>query len=117
METQVDEGKGQKVGSHIQMSGKVLGINLFLDEVVTEHIPPNRKVWQTIGAPNLIVIGNYQMGVELTSIKGKSKLKVFIDYDLPEGVSKIFGYLFGRMYAKWCVSQLTNGVIDNFKTA
>lgn len=41
METWVDKGKGQKVGSHIKMSGKVFGINLFLDEVIT---PPTMNL-------------------------------------------------------------------------
>src|SRR3989304_8576924 len=79
METQVDEGNGQKVGSHIRMSGKAFGINLSRDEVETEHTPPHRKVWQTVGSPKLLVIGNYQLGIELAPNNGESNLKVFID--------------------------------------
>src|SRR3990172_10608589 len=94
MDTQVDEGKGQTIGSHIRMGGKVFGIHLSFDEIVTERIPPNRKVWQTVGNPKLLVIGNYQMGVEVTSGNSKSKLKVFIDYELPEGAAKLLGILF-----------------------
>ena len=115
MDTHVDEGKGQKVGSHIRMNGKVFGINLFLDEVVTEHKPPSRKVWETVGNPKLFVIGNYQMGVEIYPQRDKSKLKVFIDYDLPTGPSKLLGVLFGAMYAKWCVRQMWSGVIEHFR--
>ena len=37
MSTRIDEGKGQAVGSHIVMSGRVLGLHLELDEVVTVH--------------------------------------------------------------------------------
>lgn len=115
MTTEVDEGKGQKVGSHIKMGGKVMGFNLFLDEVVTERSRPTRKVWETVGSPNLFIIGNYQMGVELTPENGKTKLKVFINYDLPNGGTKVLGVIFGGMYAKWCVDQMLNGVIDHFK--
>lgn len=32
MDVQADAGHGQAVGSHIRMSGKVLGIQLYLDE-------------------------------------------------------------------------------------
>ncbi len=112
METRLDKGKGQKIGSHISMGGKVFGINLFLDEVVTEYLPPRRKTWKTVGSPKLIVIGSYQMGVELTPKSGKTKLKVFIDYDLPSGASRILGQLFGKMYAKWCVRQMLAGVVE-----
>lgn len=115
MITEVDEDKGQKVGSHIKMGGKIMGFNLFLDEVVIKRSRPTRKVWKTVGNPNLLVIGNYQMGIELTSENNKTKLKVFIDYDLPSGSAKVLGLMFGNMYANWCVNQMLSGVIDHFK--
>ena len=115
MRTEVDEGKGQEVGSHIKMGGNVLGVNLFLDEVVTVRLRPTRKVWKTVENPNLLVISNYQMGVELVTEANKTNLKVFIDYDLPKGGSKILGFIFGGAYAKWCVDQMINGVVDHFK--
>ena len=92
-----------------------MGFNLFLDEVVTARSYPTRKVWETVGNPNLLVIGKYQMGVELTPENNKTKLKVFIDYNLPQGSTKILGVVFGEVYANWCVNQMLNGVIDHFK--
>ncbi len=115
MDTQTDEGKGQKVGSHIRLRGKVLGIDLFLDEVVTEHQPPLRKAWQTVGNLNLLVIGHYRMGWGINPEDSYSTLKVYIDYDLPESFkTRWLGYLFGKMYAKWCVNQIVNGVKAHF---
>lgn len=73
MHAQVDAGRGQVVGSHIRLSGKVLGINLFLDEVVTQHDPPYRKAWQTVGTLRLLVIGHYRIGLEINSRNGGSK--------------------------------------------
>lgn len=115
MTTKVDDGKGQKIGSHIKMKGSVMGFNLILDEVVVERSRPKRKVWQTVGNPSLIVIGNYQMGVELKSENNKTNLKMFIDYDLPSGITRILGLMFGGMYANWCVQQMLNSVSSNFK--
>lgn len=107
METELDSGQGKVIGSHIKMSGNVLGINLFLDEVITEHTPPTRKVWKTVGVPRLLVIGTYELGFEIAKENEGSRFKVFINYDLPEsGFSKLLGYLFGRIYAKWCVHQM-----------
>lgn len=107
METKLDSGEGKVIGSHIKMSGNVLGINLFLDEVITEHTPPTRKVWKTVGTPKLLVIGKYELGFEIVKENDKTKFKVFINYNLPEaGFSKLFGHLFGRIYAKWCVHQM-----------
>lgn len=113
METKTDEGKGQRVGSHIQMSGKVCGLNLFLDEVVTQYEPPFKKVWETVGQPNLLVIGGYQMGVEISPQDSNSGFKVFINYELPQK-HKWLGSLFGATYAKWCVEQMLAGVQSHF---
>lgn len=116
METKVDEGKGQKVGSHIRMTGKVFGINLFLNEVITEHDVPNRKVWETIGKINLVVIDQYKLGFNIKPENNNSRLKVFIDYELPKSLRTYWlGVLFGDIYAKWCVKQMINGVQKHFK--
>lgn len=114
METIVDEGKGQKLGSHIEMKGSVLGLNLYIDEVITEYKPPFRKVWETVGRPKLVIIGNYQLGFELSEAGDKSMFKVFINYDLPTGGSRFLGLVFGKMYAKWCVRQMIDSVARAF---
>ena len=51
MRTEVDQDRGQRVGSHIRMTGSMLGLKLSLDEVVTEREPPRRKTWRTVGTP------------------------------------------------------------------
>ncbi|HEU4692090.1 MAG TPA: SRPBCC family protein, partial [Vicinamibacterales bacterium] len=53
MSVELDEAKGQAAGSHIRLSGRVFGISLYLDEVVTRRDPPTNKVWETVGAPRL----------------------------------------------------------------
>jgi hypothetical protein len=83
MVVEADDANGQAVGSLIRLSGRVFGLLLYLDEVVTRRDPPFDKVWATVGAPRLVVIGAYRMGVHITPDKGGSRLSVFIDYDLP----------------------------------
>ena len=115
MEVLVDEGHGQKVGSHIHLSGKAFGIKLFLDEVVTRHDPPFIKTWETVGSPKLLVVGYYQMSIKITPKDASSLLRVSIDYDLP-ATNFWLGKLFGGMYAKWCVQQMINGARNYFNT-
>lgn len=111
----VDSGRGQRVGSHIRLSGKAFGITVFLEEVVTFYEPPYRKEWETVGEPKLIVIGHYRMGFEINKEGGSSKLKVFIDYELPSSSStRWLGYLFGKTYAKWCVEQMLQDAQKHF---
>jgi hypothetical protein len=115
MEIELDEGQGKTIGSHIQMKGQVFGINLYLDQVVMLREPPHRKEWETVGVPKLLVIGNYKMGFEINAMNRVSQLKVFIDYELPSTtISRWLGQLFGKMYAKWCVQQMANGVAEHF---
>jgi hypothetical protein len=114
MVVDVDAGKGQAVGSHTSLSGKVFGVRLFLDEVVTRRNPPADKVWETVGAPRLLVIGSYRMGVEISPENRGSRLRVFIDYDVPTGWTSWLGWLFGGIYAGWCVKQMLAGTSAHF---
>ena len=112
MSVELDGAKGQAIGSHIRLSGRVFGVALYLDEVVTRRDPPTIKVWETVGAPRLLVVGAYSMGVQITPERGGSRLRVFIDYRLPDGpVTYWLGWLFGRLYAQWCVNQMLTGVV------
>ena len=43
MDILLDDRRGREVGSHIVLHGRVFGIPLFLDEVVTLREPPLRK--------------------------------------------------------------------------
>ena len=113
METSIDENRGQAVGSHIRMAGRVLGKHLSLDEVVTLEDPPRRKSWQTVGEPDLLVVGNYAMAVTVEPHAGVSRVTVAIDYDLPLR-RRWLGRLFGGWYARWCVVQMTRGVEREF---
>lgn len=116
MNTYIDEGKFQKVGSHLQMKGAVFGIKLFLNEVVTRHEPPLRKEWQTVGDISLIVIDHYKLGFEIAPDKNNSRLTVFIDYELPKSAkTHLLGILLGELYAKWCVRQMINGTKEHFR--
>ena len=111
-----DAAKGRAVNSVIRMGGRFLGITLFVEEVVTEHDPPRRKIWETRGQPRIIVIGAYRMGFEVTPVGEQSNLRVFIDYDLPPApVSRILGRLFAPMYASWCVGRMVEDAKRHFQ--
>lgn len=112
--TSTDAGHGQEVGSHIRMSGKAFGITVFLDEVITRREPPRLKIWETVGTPKLLVVGDYQIKVEIEPREDKSLLSIFIDYNLPP-TNIWLGKLFGGYYAKWCVQQVIKDTYKNFK--
>ena len=54
MRLSLDGQAGRAIASRIQLERRVLGVQLSLDQVVTEHRPPTRKVWMTVGSPRLL---------------------------------------------------------------
>ena len=118
MKTILDEGRGQAVGSHIRVSGRVFGLELSLDEVVTERERPIRKVWETVGSPRLLVLGPYRMGFQLTPRGSGSLLRVFIDYALPTPwPERWLGRVFGGYYAHWCTQRMVNDAVRPFASS
>jgi hypothetical protein len=122
----LDERAGRAVGSRIRLEGRILGVWLALEEVVTEHTPPTRKVWATVGTPQLLVIGPYRMGFALVPVGAgdsgggadAATLTVFIDYALPDrGLSRLLGRLFGHWYARWCTERMVTDARAAFATA
>ena len=115
MQIILDEHRGQSVGSIIRLSGRVLGLELSLNEMVTERTPPSRKVWETVGVPRLLVIGPYRMGFDVTPGASGSVLRVFIDYALPaEWPERWLGRVFGGYYARWCTERMVNDAVHHF---
>lgn len=113
MHYELDEGRGRTVGSVIRMTGNVLGLRLFLEEVVTERSPPFSKTWETQGDIRLLVIGHYRMGFTVTPQENSSLVGIFIDYSLPDGlVGGLLGSMFAGSYADWCLRNMTQD-IDN----
>ncbi len=116
METEIDEGRGQKVGSRIRLSGRAFGAELSVEEIVVVREPPRRKVWRTTGAPRLLVIGHYRMGFELTAQGNGSMLRVFIEYALPvRPPARWLGRLFGWYYARWCTQRMVDDAVNHFE--
>ena len=107
MRLEMDDARGQNVGSRLRLAGRAFGLALAVEEEITERLPPWRKSWQTIGTPRLLVIGHYRMGFELSRSGNDSRLRVFIDYALP--ASGISGWLvrpLAYLYARWCVRSM-----------
>lgn len=115
MHFELDAQRGQAVGSHIVLRGSILGMPLFVDEVVLTHEPPHGKVWETVDRPRLLVIGAYRMGFELAPAGTGCRLVLFIDYALPTGIfSQWLGRWLGLYYARWCVNRMCEDALATF---
>ena len=117
MEFSLDEGAGRRVGSRIRLVGRVLGVDLSVDEKVIERAPPHRKAWETVGSQKLLVIDRYRMGFDVSAHGSGSLLRVFIDYALPEALpGRWLGRAFGRAYARWCTERMVSDAVRHFET-
>ena len=97
------------------MHGRMMGIRLSLEEIVTKRQVPAVKVWETIGTPELLFISHHRMGFELTRNGASSLLRVFIDYSLPiKPPGSWFGYWLGAVYARRCTRQMVMGATRHF---
>jgi hypothetical protein len=113
----VDAGDGRSVGSKIRMQGRVMGIPLSLEEVITVRRAPRMKVWETIGTPSLPVLANYRMGFNLTHRGDSSLLRVFIDYSLPTHAPGAWlGRLLGSVYGRWCTKEMAHDAVKHFNS-
>jgi hypothetical protein len=110
-----DDAGGRAVGSHIGLTGRVLGLRLGLDEVVVVRDPPREKRWETTAPPRLLVIGPYRLGFRLDSTAKGSDLQLAIEYDLPgRGLARAFGRLFADLYARWCLRRMADEACQAF---
>jgi hypothetical protein len=118
MKFSADAAAGRAIGSRLRISGRALGLELEVLEVVAERNPPLRKAWETIGPPRLLVIGSYRMGFEIERRGADSHLRIFIEYALPETLlGRWLGTWLGPLYARWCVRRMLDGVVAGFNAS
>jgi hypothetical protein len=114
MGIELDGAGGRTVGSRVRMRGTMLGLDLALEEVVTERERPHHKAWETVDA-RLFVIGQYRLGFDLEPAAGGTQVTIYIDYALPHrGPGKVLGAMLGRRYARWCIERMAADAQGNF---
>lgn len=111
MDLQMDEGHGQSVGSHIRLSGKVLGKSLSPEEVITKREPPHRKTWETVGIPKFLIVGQYNVQIEP---QGNGSVLRVTFYSDPPKESGALRRLFSKAYTKLCAREMIGVTRDYF---
>jgi hypothetical protein len=66
MNYEFDAAQARSGASRFGLHGRIMRIPMSVEQVVAIRTPPGLKVWETIGAPNLWVIGHYRMGFEIS---------------------------------------------------
>jgi hypothetical protein len=116
MDYAFDAAQARSVGSKFGFRGKILGIAMAVEQQVAVRTPPRLKVWETVGTPNLWVIGHYRMGFEIIPASGACRVRVFIDYALPQAApSRWLGLIFANSYARWCTGRMAKDAARAFE--
>jgi hypothetical protein len=115
MRYEFDADRGRKLNSKVRIVGSFLGIKLQIDEEISQYAPPQRKTWNTVGTPRMIILRSYRLGYELTPTASGCRLRVFIDYELPgRGLARWLGQLLSAWYARWCVTSMITDAAHAF---
>lgn len=109
-----DAKKGQAIGSRFSLSGTAFGLRLSVEQIVADRTPPWRKVWRTIGAPRLFVIGGYSIGFEILPRQSDVQLRIWIDYDPPSRGWARHVPALASLYARWCVRRMVDDAVGHF---
>ena len=110
-----DADSARTVGSVIRMEGSLLGLWLAVTEVVTAREPPTHKAWETRGPQRIVVMAGYRMGFDVTPSGNVSRVRLFIDYDLPEGwLGRLLAGAVADLYAAWCLRKMGESARSNF---
>lgn len=118
MNYEFDEGKGQRLGSHVRLLGSFLGLELTIDEQVIDRVPERSKAWQTVGNPHVFILAEYRMGFSLQQLPRGCRVTAFIDYRLPaRGFQRLLGRMAGGIYARWCVNNVIEQAAAHFGNA
>jgi hypothetical protein len=100
------------LGTKYRWTGKVVGMKMDFTVEVSKWAK-GQKVWGTVGEAKMIVIDWFEMYLITTPVStGETDAKLGIYYTKHKG---LWGFLFGKWYAKWCVKTMLNDTRKHFK--
>lgn len=97
------------LGAKYRWYGKMMGMTIDFEEVVTKWEPPKLKEWETIGEAQIIIMRWYRMGFEITASENGTIVTMSIAYEPPnDWFYKLLSFLFGPLYCNWCLNNMLN---------
>lgn len=110
-------GPDSGVGATFHWKGKVMGMTIDIMESVTKWIENKEKVWETFGDPKIILLGSYQMALNLSLVsEGNTQVQLQISYTKPKGwFNQILYFFLAPWYCNWCLDNMLNDTKKTFE--
>ena len=97
--------------------GNMMGIKMDFTVDVTKWIKDKEKVWETVGDAKMIILGWYQMRLQLTPITEGTKAELSIAYTYPKKIlGKILTFFLAQWYANWCLKSMLSNSKQSLET-
>ena len=89
--------------------GRMMGMTIDFNEIVTKWQPPKLKEWETVGKAKIIIMSWYRMWFEITPAENGTIAKLSISYLPPTPwFYKILSFFFAKLYCNWCLNNMLN---------
>lgn len=96
--------------------GKMLGMTMDFNEIVTKWQPPSLKEWETVGEAKIIIMSWYRMRFDITPSEKGAIAILSISYLPPkEWYYKVLSFLFANWYCNWCLKNMLNDSKTNLE--
>lgn len=98
------------MGSKYRSTGTMMWMNMDFTVEVTKWIEGVEKVWETIGASEMIIYSWYRMHLLVYPKGDMSQAELSITYERPKGrFAKIISFIFADWYCSWCLKKMLAG--------
>jgi hypothetical protein len=95
------------LNSKYRWRGKMMGIPMDFTVIVTKWNEGRHKVWETVGANELILYSWYRMDLQVKQSDHGTKAHLSITYERPKNIfGKILSFIFADLYCIWCLRKM-----------
>ncbi len=105
------------LGATFRWFGKVMGFKMDFTVKVTTWIENEKKIWETVGDAEMIILAWYRMCLCLTPTIDGTNAELSIQYTKPQQfLYRIISFFLSSWYANWCLKNMLNDTKKHFET-
>jgi hypothetical protein len=105
------------LGTKYRWTGKILWMVLDFTVQVTNWVKGREKIWETVGAAQMIIYSWFRMHLNVDKVKEGSMAHLSISYKRPKGFfERILSFFLADWYCKWCMNNMLRDTEKKLRT-